>query len=211
MGRITGIVMAAAVLASSGTLAYANDSAYTVLDTQNCKTMAEPAADEPGGDFFVGLCAGYEAYPVVFKESDLRVSVHFGFLDQRIIDEAFESFAQFNNPGSKIEWRLDATGKPVATILRMFISNIDPETGGSDNKALQGEVLVVSKVGQPDDATGCVIGYVDARANKDANMLARDIADNEAETTDCTTHQPDYAGERGPLSGANTNIYPERQ
>jgi len=58
-------------------------------------------------------------------------------------------------------------------------------------------VLVISKVGQPDDRSGCVAGLVDALANPDANALARKVADEVAPSFVCEKDTAVYHGTRG--------------
>jgi hypothetical protein len=88
---------------------------------------------------------------------------------------------------------------PIATILRWFID--------AGDESSPGQVLVVSKVGT--DRPGCVVAYVDALANADANALAREAADRMAPGVDCATHFPSYYGTRGPLAGEPALSPPE--
>ena len=156
-------------------------------------------------------CSGYEEpgkgpsgqWPVYFSEGDLRQMVRFGHVREK--SQRWESFGEFNQAGQTIEWRL-RFGRPIATILRWFIENTNPDTGMQD-KQHRGQVLVVSSVADmnnPDN--GCVVGYVDARANNDANVLARQVADNLAADFVCNKDRPIFYGERGSLSGSPTNI-----
>ena len=46
-----------------------------------------------------------------------------------------------------------------------------------------------------------MVGYVDALVNKDANVMARMIADTLAEQFECGVDQAVYHGETGRLSG----------
>jgi hypothetical protein len=62
-------------------------------------------------------------------------------------------------------------------------------------------VLVVSRLG----AGGvCQVGYVDARANPNANELARQIADQHARKFDCEKDKPIVLGEVSPGIGMPT-------
>ena len=56
----------------------------------------------------------------------------------------------------------------------------------------------MSKVGQPGIVDACVVGYVDALANPQANDLARQVADTMADGFACRVDVPDFHGE--PLS-----------
>jgi len=183
---ITISILAVLTMAHAGA-ALAAGSAFTDLELDKCKTLVAPDPDEPGGDFASMSCPGLGDYKVLFKEGDLRQSVHYGFLKQSIVDKAFESFGPFNHMNPKIEWRIGAGGKPIAAIQRFFV--------GDENS--QGQILVISKVGQPGEEDGCPVGYVDALASKDANNLARAVADGLAVHFRCGVDTPDYHGAKG--------------
>ncbi|MBB1249569.1 hypothetical protein [Rhizobium sp. G21] len=187
--------------------AHAEESIYTDLDLDACVSINPTAEEEPGG--FASLrCTGYQGAPVYFKEFDLRQSVYYGPVSKKIIDEAGETFSAFNHVGKKIEWRLAADGSPQATILRWFIENTNPDTGATD-KASTGQVLVISKVATKDDPMGCVAGYVDALANPEPNLLARQVADEIAPGFACGVDRPTYHGERGEKAGEPSYSFPE--
>jgi hypothetical protein len=180
-----------------GSPALSNDSVYTDLDLDACKTLAE----DPMG---ISLhCTGYKDLPVYFKEGDLRQSVIFGKADQELIHGAFESFAAFNRVNTKIEWRLDGGGKPVAAILRWFIEN--PGPSGSPSLESTGQVLVVSRVATPAYPGSCFVGMVDAKSTDDANLVARQVA----ATFDCGMQPPRWYGQRGDLTSERTFSWPE--
>ena len=132
-----------------------------------------------------------------FAEGDLRQMVRFGHVSRDI--GRWESFAQFNRINDTIEWRLE-NGKPFATILRWFIEGPDPETG-EVTSASTGQVLVVSTVGTPNNPVSCIVGYVDARANTNANELAREVADTITQNFECGVSSPRFHGNRGAWSG----------
>ena len=168
-------------------------SAYTKLNfDQHCVILEE---------YELGVsakCSGYKDYPVYFSEGDLRAMVRFGHTNPKT--DRWESFGQFNNVGSTIEWRL-SQGTPIATILRWHI-----ETEDSQGNREEGQVLVVSTVAgfnNPDNA--CIAGYVDARTNSNANILARNVADTIATYFKCDVDSPKFYGEKGPYSGSPTN------
>lgn len=179
----------------------ANDSSYTDLDLDACETLAE----DPMG---VSLkCNGYGEFPVYFKEGDLRQSVIFGKVDRELIEGAFESFSAFNRVNTKIEWRLNGTGTPVAAILRWFIEN--PGPSGSPSPESTGQVLVISRVGTAAYPGSCFVGMVDAKATADANRVARQVADDIADTFDCGMQPPEWYGKRGDLTSERTFSWPE--
>jgi hypothetical protein len=173
---------------SAGPMAEAAESVYTDLLLEKCKALVEPNPDEPGGDFMSSSCPGLGNYQVLFKEGDLRQSLHYGYLKKSIVDHAFESFGQFNNMNPKIEWRVGDDGKPYAAIQRFFV-------GDAEN---QGQVLAISRVGQRDDQEGCPVGYVDALANRNPNEIAREVADTIAASFQCGKDTAEYHGTRGP-------------
>jgi hypothetical protein len=175
--------------------ALAAQSVYTDVDTDHCTTVAQLGEDDGPGDLISLKCKGYREYPLYYAESDMRQSVHFGYLDQEIIDQGFETFGPFNHINRKVEWRLDDGGKPFATILRYFVENYNPDTGNVDDKHL-GQVLVISRVGQPSDKRGCVVGYVDALKNSEPNEMARKVADEMAASFVCGKDRPAFHGVR---------------
>lgn len=141
-------------------------------------------------------CGGFRGYGILFSEGDLRQTLFFGYVGSWFEDAAWESFGPFNSVNDTVEWRLNGA-VPFATILRWRIDNGDPD--GTTGKP-GGEVLVISKVAQPGEGEGCVVGYVDAKANAGANDLARKVADEMAEDFTCREDEPVYHGERGPLA-----------
>ncbi len=155
-------------------------SAYTDLEAdQHCSVFA--AAEEGDGDWADMVCSGYRGYPVVIHYADLRESIFYGFPPDGDLAPAWESFDGFNSAGPRIEWRIERDGAretPFATIHRWFVSEPD------DSEA-KTEVLVVEKVGQIHGREGCVVGYVVATGNVDANEKARRIADTQARDFAC--------------------------
>ncbi|QQR39160.1 hypothetical protein [Devosia rhizoryzae] len=138
-------------------------SAYTDINLDQCMVLE---ADDFGASW---SCPGYKGYPLMVQEGDLRFSLQYGFnVDKN--DAGSQTLPPFNHLGSKLEWRLsNASGRwlPIATIVRYH-------TADSDTGVDSGEVLVVTQLKEGDT---CHIAYVDAKANKDANELARQAAD----------------------------------
>lgn len=181
--------------------ALANESVYTDLNLDRCQTIA---ADDMGASM---KCKGYKNYPIYFSEGDLRQSVLYGPVRAELIEGAFESFGAFNHVNTKVEWRLDASGKPFAAILRWFIENVSDT--GMPTKAAEGQVLVVARVAQPDDGLSCVVGYVDALSNSNANELARQVADSDARDFACGYQEGMWVGKRGEKTSEQTHVWPE--
>ena len=147
------------------------ESQYTDIDFDQCTTIE---ADDMGA---TSACPGYKGYPVVIGEGDLRMFVTFGIKPTEE-KAAEQTLGPFNHLGKKIEWRIesdDDTFQPRATIIRWF-------TAG-DNGEDKGQVLVVTQIKL---GATCQIALIDALANKNANTLARQIADEKAGSFDCS-------------------------
>lgn len=89
------------------------------------------------------------------------------------------TFGAFNHAWPTVEWRIAQVGGrpvPVAAIQCFHLAN------GDGGRCMQ--ILVVFKVGQPDDRAACMMGYVSAHNGAAANRRARRIADGAA-THDC--------------------------
>jgi len=160
-------------------------SLYTALDTRACtKEKGE------GGEGYV-RCPGLGGVSVLYRFADSHSDIGFAIKDAGI--QAGPHTLQAKNtvfpPGRRrptIEWRVARPdGKPIpyAAIVRYF-------TAGPEGR---GEVLVVSRVSV---AGSCHIAYIDALANADAIVLAREIADRRARTYDCA-NPPAIEGQRG--------------
>lgn len=190
------------------------DSAYTKLDFENGCVWNKPSNEtvreneaSMGGS---AICNGYTnkgySWSVYFTEGDIRQFVSFGSVSDSnpFSNTLVGGFAEWNSVNTTIEWRLD-NGQPFATILRWFIDNINPDTGSAD-KEYRGNVLVITTVGQINNTQNCVIGYVDARANKNANMIARKIADKYGENFVCGVDDARFFGKRGKYSGTPNEL-----
>lgn len=162
-------------------------SVYTKLDLDTgCVTLETTPL---GGTL---QCPGHAGYPVVFSEEDLRQSIFYGHLGAWYGLGSYASFTHFNHAGETIEWRHPvAGGPPAAAIHRWFVS--DGNETGEENL----QVLVISRVGQPGIGEACVAGYVDALANADANVLARQVADLVAPDFACRVTAPQWRGAKG--------------
>jgi hypothetical protein len=188
----------------SAAMAADPSSVYTKLDfDNNCMTLS---TYEAGGTF---ACAGYKGFPILLSEGDLRQSVFFGHLGPWFQgadgSQAFTSFSPFNGAGDTIEWRLDGNGVPFATILRWTVERFD-----GDPAKPKHQVLVISRVGQPGVAMACAVGLVHAGATKDANSIARDVADRLARDFDCGTADPQWHGTKPDDAPDLTAYWPGR-
>jgi hypothetical protein len=122
---------------------------------------------------------------------DQRAYISYG---KKAVDEpaAGQTFPGFNSVDKiKIEWRVEKgpQGKPqpFASIVRWHIK-LD-----QDNKPSRGRVLVVTRLGDQI----CHVGYVDALANQNANVLARELADRHARAFDCEKGKRIILGRQG--------------
>jgi len=182
MRKLAGLMLLASSLG-----AYGAESAYQKVNFEtDCR---EVQSDETGGSW---TCKGHGDYGISFAEGDLRQSAFYGHLGPWSEKGAFETFSGFNHAGDTIEWRLDGA-TPFATIRRWFVS---PGTNDKGDPLPEVQVLVISKVGQKDAGDACVVGYVEATANKDANALARKVADEEAYDFACRYAEAMWHGER---------------
>lgn len=176
------------ILALAGPLPQARaagaDSAYTKIRLEACAQIE--TASEEGTFGGAWECPGYQGQAVYVAEGDLRMFVSFGPF---AADEpaAGQTLPNFNTVNETLEWRLDG-GTPVATILRWFPS--------LDDGASTGSVLIVTQL-KPGGGT-CQIARVDAQANSNANVMARQAADTLAGTFDCS-QPPRILGQPGIL------------
>jgi hypothetical protein len=188
MKRIT--VVAFLMMALCGhAAAQAVASVSTPLDLKKCTHKSGKDVE----DYGEWRCAGYDGIPVLVTAGDSRSYVSFGTVARREL-AIKETLASFNGAGRTIEWR-GLTGKggkitPYAATIRYSTL-----VTGDDDKQTKGEVLVVFRV-PPGGA--CHIGYVDAKANNNAQELAYKIADENARGFACGSDKAVVAGVKGP-------------
>jgi hypothetical protein len=163
--------------------------AYTKFDSKRCIHKAGTEEEDYGS----WRCKGHDGIAVYLSAGDQRMQVSFG---RKAADEpaASQTFPAFNDVyEGTIEWRLEqqAKGKPkaFATILRWNIMT------APDARTTTGRVLVVTRLGP---GGVCQVGYVDARANPDANALAQQLADEEARKFQCGKDKPITRGKVSP-------------
>jgi hypothetical protein len=190
VGLAASTLVALTISATAGSIS----SDYTKIDfKKDCQTISE---SEEGASITL-QCKGYGSVPIHYAEGDLRAAVTFGDQPEGY-DAPWQSFGPWNRINTTVEWRLE-DGKPFATILRWFLDNIDPATGSADPKR-EGNMLVISRVAGLDGKPGCMVGLVDARANTNANELARKVADEMARGFDCRNDKPAFHGKQGPYA-----------
>ena len=184
------IATVALMLATSIAFAQEFASVYSSTDTRKCKKI--DAAKNGEGDWSVWLCAGIGGRVVLVSEDDLRMTVSIGRDRKTAADQpaASQGFSPFNRIHDTLEWRT-AKGQPFATIQRWFLS--DSANPGMDGRPTPVGMLVVTRLNP-----ACHAAYVDVAANggADANVLARQAADEHARGFDCK-QQPIVVGKRG--------------
>jgi hypothetical protein len=161
-------------------IAAAQTSTYTKINLDTCAVVAQ---DRESGSI-AWSCPGLNGIPIWVAEGDLRYFVSFGPNAAQEV-AATQTLTPFNRINDTLEWRLGADGQPYATILRWFTEFDDGH---------QGQVLVVTKTGP---GGTCHIAYVDARANPNANELARQAADTLTAGFQCGSSEPVIVGNVG--------------
>jgi hypothetical protein len=189
LAAATTIAVAAAVLSSATAAGQTIESAYTTFDAKKCKHKRGKQVE----DYGAWECPGYRGLRVLLSAGDQRMYVTFGSWKKDDIALS-QTFPGFNSAyEGTVEWRLEkqpnGKARPFATILRW---NVRAE---GDVMRSTGRALVVTRLGP---GGVCHVGYVDARANPDANELARRIADEHARTFRCGKDKRILLGNRSP-------------
>jgi hypothetical protein len=199
--RLCGALALALCLAGAAPMpaaAQSIGSAYTEYDSKTCPHKAGRAVE----DYGEWQCRGLNGMAVRVSAGDQRMTMSFG---PRARDEpaAGETLQGFNDVyKARLEWRFArAAGGPIhpfAAIVHWntFLLNESTALAGIGRpKTISGRVLVVTRLGP---GGVCHVGYVDALANRNANALARKIADEDARSFRCGTDKPIILGETGP-------------
>lgn len=152
-------------------------SAYSDLNLDTCDVIESSDEYEAAS----WRCEGYAGIPLIVGMGDGRYDV-----DAGIDNETFGTMGAFNNPGHKVEWRLEG-GTPFAIIYRL--KDATQEVGGAG-----GSFLVVETIGSP-GKPGCEVARVDG-ATRDANLRARQLADELARSFSCGSDEPAMVGKR---------------
>jgi hypothetical protein len=167
-------------------------SQYTSADVKKCRKLGTIKIEgSPYGASWA--CQGPAGYQVVVSDEDLRTTVSVGRTAKAARSEpaASESFAMFNSTHDTIEWRSQkGSDKPFAMIQRWRLSDSDEKTG--ERKAVG--LLIVTRL---PPGPVCHVAYVDVAANPDANVLARQAADQYARGFTCEKDRVRIVGTRG--------------
>ena len=187
-------VPAPPALAAKPSITPLASTVYTALALKRCKRLG---TGKDGGRWG---CSGPKGHEVQFAEGDLRQFLAYGAKarEQRSASQTlgpFNSIFKDDTDRATIQWRgTVAAGRfvPFATIVRYYTDTGDDGSG----KRQRSQVLVVTKLGAADGSEACHVAYIDAVANKDANVLATRTADALARGFDCRK-EPVVAGAKG--------------
>jgi hypothetical protein len=157
---------------------------FTELVGGRCRFVSQ---DSQTGEDALKRCPGHGDLELETLSSHTRLSLSFRFSRTQRVADVVAGWSL----GKTVEWRGVKANKgfqPYAAIVRVLMK--DPE---ATTRRADGEVLAVMRV-DPAEAEACVIAYVDARANKGANKLARSTADRLGPTYLCESDKPTVAG-----------------
>ena len=163
-------------------------SSYTSTAPKECRTVGK---SRDGGA--TQVCPGKSGLVVVISEDDLRQTVSVGPTQAAAAKEpaAQTWFAPFNSTGNTVEWRA-ADGRPFAIIQRWLIAdNDDLDKGG---RPISKPILAVTRL---PPGPVCHVAYVDGQANRNANEVARRVADEFARDFRCGKDEVKVVGEKG--------------
>ena len=163
-------------------------SSYTSTAPKDCRTIGKPRDVSTKQ-----VCPGKSGLVVLISEDDLRQTVSVGPNHVAAAKEpAAETwFALFNSTANTLEWRA-VDGRPFAIIQRWLIAdNNDPDkTGNPTSKPM----LAVTRL---PPGPVCHVAYIDGQANRNANELARQAADEFARDFKCGKDEVKVFGEKG--------------
>ena len=165
-------------------------SSYTSTAPKDCRTIGKPR-DLDGGT--TQVCPGKSGLVVLISEDDLRQTVSIGPNRAAASKEpaAEAGFAPFNSTAPTVEWRA-VDGKPFAIIQRWLIAdNNDLDKAGTPTS---NPILAVTRL---PPGPVCHVAYIDGQANRNANELARQAADEFARDFKCGKDEVKVIGEKG--------------
>jgi hypothetical protein len=165
-------------------------SSYTSAAPKDCRTIGKPSAEDGST---MQVCPGKGGHVVLITEGDLRETVSVGRTREAAAKEpAAETwFGPFNSTAHTIEWRA-IEGKPFAIIQRWLIADINDEDKAG--KPTSKPLLAVTRL---PPGPVCHVAYIDGQANRNANELARQAADEFARDFKCAKDEVKVIGERG--------------
>jgi hypothetical protein len=178
------IAAAPLLLATAPAQAQTPESRYTELVGGRCRFVS---IDRRTNEEQVKRCPGHGGAEVETRSSHTRLYVSFRFSAK----EAARDVVVAWSAGKTVEWRGVKAKKgfePYAAIVRLLVK--DPE---GEKREADGQVLAVIRF-DPREFEACAMAFVDARANKDPNMLARSTADRLGPEFDCRSDKPQVVG-----------------
>lgn len=193
---ICGALLVLGALSAPAT-AQSIEYVYTKFNAKQCKHTKGTEVEDYGS----WRCPGYEKLPVWLSAGDQRMYVTYGNWKKDDIAST-QTFPGFNSVyEGTVEWRIekssDGKSRPFATILRWNVMTAEDQEKAAGPVKSTGRVLVVTRLGP---GGVCHVGYVDARANPDANELARKIADENARSFKCGKDKRIVLGKVGDAS-----------
>lgn len=172
MRRAIAIAVLMASFAASE--AGAAEFSYSATSGPTCTTIRSKR------EFNSWRCPGPAGYGSLFHDLGNMVAVELGLAgkERAIIEDGLIWQGADKAFGSQVEWRL-INGKPYAAILRTWRQDFEEEA----NLSRAVEELLVIKVSS---RGACRVGVIDGK-RRDANSLAREMADTVATTFRCGT------------------------
>jgi hypothetical protein len=189
---VAAVLFAAAFALISPAGAQTFSSSYTSSAEKDCRTIGKPKDVSTKQ-----VCPGKSGLVVLISEDDLRQTVSVGPDHVAAAKEpAAETwFAPFHSTGQTVEWRA-VDGKPFAIIQRWLIAdNNDTDKAGSP---ISKPMLAVTRL---PPGSVCHVAYIDGQANRNANELARQAADEFARDFKCGKDEVKVIGEKGAAVG----------
>jgi hypothetical protein len=192
--RTAGAAVLVPICAAANPVPWANaqtfSSTYTSTAPKDCRvTSVNNGVD----DSTVRVCPGKSNLVVVISEGDLRETVSIGRNRAQAAREpaAQAWFGPFNSTTHTVEWRA-VDGKPFAIVQRWHIAdNDDPDKEGRPTAK---PMLAVTRL---PPGPVCHVAYIDGQANRNANELARQAADEFARDFKCGKDEVKVIGENG--------------
>ena len=185
----TAALFAAGLSLTSPANAQTFSSSYTSTAPKDCRTVGKPGDNRSTTQ----VCPGKSGLVVLISEDDLRQTVSIGPNRAAASKEpaAEAGFAPFNSTAPTVEWRA-VDGKPFAIIQRWLIAdNNDLDKAGTPTSK---PMLAVTRL---PPGPVCHVAYIDGQANRNANELARQAADEFARDFKCGKDEVKVVGEKG--------------
>lgn len=171
------IAVAALIAGFAANEARAVEFSYSATSGPTCVTIRSKR------EFNSSRCPGPAGYGTLFHDLGNMVAVEFGPIgkEKAIVEDGLMWEGADKAFGSQVEWRL-INGKPYAAILRTWRQDFDEKA----NLPRTVEELLVIKVSS---RGACLVDVIDGK-RRDANVLAREMADTLAMTFRCGVDQP---------------------